>query len=167
LSPFSPSRRRFDAFARISAYGTKGYFRLTDSAATERLLFPEIFAKSVNLEFDQRQGSSGGGAVLLKAAERRYGLIASMSGCLRDPRQAGKVDHSLRNLFAQRGFSIGGGYADASDSARWAAACPNCASAFISTSFPLRLLGSTLWSVDSDGLRTRAYAGKLAKACLN
>src|ERR1039457_3778791 len=43
-----------------------------------------------------------------------------MSGCLRDPRQAGKVDHSLRDLFAQRVFSIGCGYADANDSARLA-----------------------------------------------
>jgi hypothetical protein len=94
---------------------------LTDSIATERSLFPEIFAKPVVLEFDQRQGSSDGGAVLLKAAERRYGLITSMSGCLRDPRQAGKVDHSLRDLFAQRVFSIGCGYADANDSARLAA----------------------------------------------
>jgi hypothetical protein len=58
--------------------------------------------------------------VLLKAAEQRYGLIARMSGCLRDPRQAGKVDHSLRDLFAQRVFAIGSGYADANDSARLA-----------------------------------------------
>ena len=94
---------------------------MTDSIATERLLFPEIFAKPVALEFDQRQGSSDGGAVLLKAAEQRYGLIASMAGCLRDPRQAGKVDHSLRDLFSQRVFSIGCGYADANDSARLAA----------------------------------------------
>ena len=94
---------------------------MTDSIATERSLFPEIFAKPVVLEFDQRQGSSDGGAVLLKAAERRYGLITSMSGCLCDPRQAGKVDHSLRDLFAQRVFSIGCGYADANDSARLAA----------------------------------------------
>ena len=94
---------------------------MTDSTATERLLFPEIFAKPAMLEFDQRQGSSDGGAVLLKAAERRYGLIASMSGCLRDPRQVTKVDHSLRDLFAQRVFSIGCGYADANDSARLAA----------------------------------------------
>jgi hypothetical protein len=77
-------------------------------------------AKPVVLEFDQRQGSSDGGAVLLKAAEQRYGLIARMSGCLRDPRQAGKVDHSLRDLFAQRVFAIGSGYADANDSARLA-----------------------------------------------
>ena len=94
---------------------------MTDSTATERLLFPEIFAKPVMLEFDQRQGSSDGGAVLLKAADQGYGLIASMSGCLCDPRQAGKVDHSLRDLFAQRVFSIGCGYADANDSARLAA----------------------------------------------
>ena len=93
---------------------------MTDSTATECLLFPEMFAKPVMLEFDQRQGSSDGGAVLLKAAERRYGLIANMSGCLRDPRQAGKVDHSLRDLFAQRVFAIGSGYADANDSARLA-----------------------------------------------
>lgn len=44
-----------------------------------------------------------------------------MSGCLRDPRQAGKVDHCVRDLFAQRVFSIGCGYADANDSARLAA----------------------------------------------
>ena len=94
---------------------------MTDFTATERLLFPEIFAKPLILEFDQRQGSSDGGAVLLKAAEQRYGLVASMSGCLRDPRQAGKVDHSLRDLFAQRVFSIGCGYADANASARLAA----------------------------------------------
>jgi len=94
---------------------------VTENSTTERLLFPEIFAKPVVLEFDQRQGSSDGGAVLLKAAENRYGLIAGMSGCLRDLRQTGKVDHSLRDIFAQRVFSIACGYADANDSARLAA----------------------------------------------
>ena len=94
---------------------------MTEDSTAERLLFPELFAKPVVMEFDQRQGSSDGGALLLKAAERRYGLIAGMSGCLRDPRQAGKVDHSLPDLFAQRVFSIGCGYADANDSARLAA----------------------------------------------
>jgi len=94
---------------------------LTDSIATECLLFPEIFAKPVVMEFDQRQGSSDGGAVLLKAAERRYGLISGMADCLFDDRQAAKVDHSLKDLFAQRVFSIACGYPDANDSARLAA----------------------------------------------
>jgi hypothetical protein len=91
---------------------------LTDSIATECFLFPEVFAKPVVMEFDQQQGSSDGGAVLLKAAERRYGLVARMAGALPDERQAGKVDHSREDLFAQRVFSIACGYPDANDSAR-------------------------------------------------
>jgi hypothetical protein len=81
-------------------------------------LFPEIFAKPVVMEFDQRQGSSDGGALLLKAAEQHYGLVAGMASALADERQAGKVDHSLEELFAQRVYSIACGYPDANDSAR-------------------------------------------------
>ena len=84
-------------------------------------MFPEFFAKPVVLEFDQRQGSSDGGAVLLKAAERRYGLIDRISACFRDRRQAAKVDHLLPDLFKQRVFSIACGYPDANDSARLSA----------------------------------------------
>src|SRR5664280_1441559 len=93
-------------------------FRVIDFTTTECVLFPELFAKPSVLQFDQRQGSSDGGAILLKAAERRYGLIGSLAGCLRDKRQAGKVDHPLRELLAQRVFSIACGYPDANDSAR-------------------------------------------------
>ena len=91
-----------------------------DDSTTQCLLFPEIFSKPMVACFDQRQGSSDGGAILLKAADRRYGLIESLAGCLRDRRQAGKVDHSLRELLAQRVFSIACGYPDANDSARLA-----------------------------------------------
>jgi hypothetical protein len=35
------------------------------------LLFPDIFPKPVVVEFAQREGSSDGGALLLKAADRR------------------------------------------------------------------------------------------------
>jgi Transposase DDE domain group 1 len=91
---------------------------VSEVSTTERLLFPDIFDKPTVLAFDQRQGSSDGGAILLKAADRRYGLIGSLAGCLEDQRQAGKVDHSLRELLAQRVFSIACGYPDANDSAR-------------------------------------------------
>ncbi|MGA7930644.1 MAG: IS1380 family transposase, partial [Candidatus Sulfotelmatobacter sp.] len=82
------------------------------------LLFPGIFRKPVVAQFDQREGSSDGGALLLKAADRHYDLVAGLASCLRDERQAGKVDHSLRELVAQRVFSIACGYPDANDSAR-------------------------------------------------
>lgn len=94
---------------------------MTDFTTTECLLFPEIFAKPAVLQFDQQHVSSDGGAILLKAAERRYGLIGGLAGCLEDKRQPGKVDHSLQELLAQRVFSIACGYPDANDSARLAA----------------------------------------------
>src|ERR1039457_5126717 len=84
-------------------------------------MFPEIFAKPAVLQFDQMNGSSDGGALLLKAANRRYGLIEALAGCLRDKSQAGKVDHSLRELLAQCVFSIACAYLDANDSARLSA----------------------------------------------
>jgi Transposase DDE domain group 1 len=93
---------------------------VSDNSTTQCLLFPDIFPKPLALQFDQRQGSSDGGALLLKAADRRYGLIGCLADCLRDERQAGKVDHSLKELLAQRVFSIACGYPDANDAARLA-----------------------------------------------
>jgi hypothetical protein len=81
-------------------------------------LFPEIFSKPFVACFDQQQGSSDGGAFLLKAADRRYELIDGLAGCLEERRQAGKVGHSLRALLAQRVFAIACGYPDANDAAR-------------------------------------------------
>jgi hypothetical protein len=92
-----------------------------DDSTTQCLLFPEIFSKPVVARFDHRQGSSDGGALLLKAAERQYGLIACLASCLQDERQPGKIDHSLEELLAQRVFSIACGYPDANDAARLAA----------------------------------------------
>ena len=91
---------------------------MSDDSTTQCLLFPGSFCKPVVAKFDQREGSSDGGALLLKAADRRYGLVDGLAACLRDERQAGKVDHSLRELVGQRVFSIACGYQDANDSAR-------------------------------------------------
>ena len=91
---------------------------MSDDSTSQCLLFPGIFRKPIVAQFDQREGSSDGGALLLKAADRHYDLVAGLSSCLRDDRQAGKVDHSLRELVAQRVFSIACGYPDANDSAR-------------------------------------------------
>jgi Transposase DDE domain group 1 len=96
----------------------KRAFRMSEDSTTQCLLFPGILRKPIVAQFDQREGSSDGGALLLKAADRHYDLVAGLSSCLRDDRQAGKVDHSLRELVAQRVFSIACGYPDANDSAR-------------------------------------------------
>jgi len=83
-------------------------------------LFPDIFPKPVVAQFDQREGSSDGGAPLLKAADHSLGLLDELTACLPERRQAGKVDHSMRELVAQRVFSLACGYPDGNDSARLA-----------------------------------------------
>ena len=66
-------------------------------------------------KFDQVQGSSDGGAVLLKAADRELGLIAELASCLKDDRQEAKVRHELDELLTQRVMAIACGYEDADD----------------------------------------------------
>ena len=93
---------------------------MTEHTTTECLLFPDIFPKPVVVQFDQRDGSSDGGALLLKAADRRYGLTERLAACLNDERQAGKIDHQLRELLQQRVYGIACGYPDANDADRLA-----------------------------------------------
>jgi hypothetical protein len=90
------------------------------STTTPCVLFPELFDRPVVARFDQHHGSSDGGAVLLKAADRRIGLTADLAACLVDRRQPGKIAHELEELLAQRVFAIALGYPDANDAARLA-----------------------------------------------
>lgn len=91
---------------------------MSENSTTQRLLFPDLFAKPVVAQFDQRQASSDGGAMLLKAADRRIRLTETLAPCLKDERQPAKVDHEIEELLAQRIFAIACGYADANDAAR-------------------------------------------------
>jgi Transposase DDE domain group 1 len=93
---------------------------LSEHTTTECLLFPDIFDRPVVAKFDQRQSSSDGGAILLKAAERRLGLTSALATGLRDDRQPGKVQHELRELITQRVMAIALGYEDGNDAARLA-----------------------------------------------
>ena len=93
---------------------------MTEYTTAQCLLFSDIFAKPVVARFDQFQASSDGGAILLKAADRRLGLTTALADCLEDLRQAGKVRHQLRELLTQRVMAIACGYEDANDAARLA-----------------------------------------------
>src|SRR6266849_2675366 len=87
---------------------------------TQRLIFPELFDKPIHYQFDEPHSSSDGGALLLKAADQKLQLTASLAGCLVDGRQAAKVKHSLEDLLRQRVYGLASGYADANDAARLA-----------------------------------------------
>ncbi|HYV30970.1 MAG TPA: IS1380 family transposase [Candidatus Binatia bacterium] len=93
---------------------------MAEHTTTQCLLFPDIFPKSVVAQFDQPQGSSDGGAILLRAADRRLRLTRALAACLEEKRQAGKVQHALDELLTQRVMAIACGYEDANDAARLA-----------------------------------------------
>ena len=94
---------------------------MSSDTIPQSVLFPDLFNKPLIATFDQQQASSDGGAILLKAAEARYGLIDGFARCLIDDRQSGKVRHTLADLLAQRIYGLACGHPDANDADRLAA----------------------------------------------
>src|SRR5216684_1331927 len=87
---------------------------------TQRLIFPELFAKPIHYQFDEPHSSSDGGALLLKAADQKLQLTSALAACLVEHRQEAKVKHPIEDLLRQRIYGLASGYADANDAARLA-----------------------------------------------
>src|SRR5437762_9280051 len=95
-------------------------FALNDETIPQTVLFPDLIDKPLVATFDQQHASSDGGAILLKAADARYGLIDGFARRLVDDRQPGKVRHTLKDLLTQRIFALACGHPDANDADRLA-----------------------------------------------
>jgi hypothetical protein len=93
---------------------------LSDETIPQTVLFPDLFDKPLLASFDQPHASSDGGAVLLKAADRRLGVTAALARSLTDGRAVEKIRHTVHALVAQRVFGIACGYPDANDADRLA-----------------------------------------------
>jgi DDE family transposase len=89
-----------------------------EDSTRQSVLFSGLFSKPLVAHFDERHGSSDGGAILLKACDATLDLSRRLAGCLEDRRQAGKVEHPIRDLLRQRIFGVACGYADGNDAAR-------------------------------------------------
>ena len=88
---------------------------MTPDTISQTVLFPDLFDKPLVATFNREQASSDGGAVLLKAAERVYGLVKAFAGCLADKRAPEKIRHTLAELIGQRIFGIACGHPDGND----------------------------------------------------
>jgi hypothetical protein len=88
---------------------------LTTDTVAQSVLFPDLVDRPLVAAFTEPHSSSDGGAVLLKAADRRLGLLDRLAGALTDRRDPARVRHSLRDLLAQRVYGIACGHADAND----------------------------------------------------
>ena len=93
---------------------------MTDDTIPQTVLFPDLFAKPLVATFDQAHASSDGGAILLKAVDRRLDLTARLAACLTDTRDPTRVTHALTDVLAQRVFGIAAGYPDGNDADRLA-----------------------------------------------
>lgn len=82
---------------------------------TQSVLFPDLISKPVLAAFDQAHSSSDGGGLLLKAVDERLGLSAKLADCLRDDRDASRVQHGIEEILRQRLFAIALGHPDCND----------------------------------------------------
>ena len=91
-----------------------------DDTTRQSVLFPDLLRKLVVARFDERRGSSDGGAILLRAIDLALGLTKRLASCLSDPRDPNRIAHEQVELLAQRVFAIACGYPDCNDAARLA-----------------------------------------------
>lgn len=82
---------------------------------THSVLFPDLFDRPLVAAFDHPDASSDGGAVLLKAADRRLGLLDAVAATWPETRAAHKIAHDVRDLLGQRIFAIACGHPDGND----------------------------------------------------
>jgi hypothetical protein len=105
------TRRRFPQTEAVA---------LNERKLPHSVLFPDLLQKPLVATFDQPHASSDGGAVLLKAADRRLGLMGALAATLDDRRMPSKVTHTIGDLLAQRVFAIACGHPDGNDADRLA-----------------------------------------------
>ena len=85
---------------------------MTDSTISQTVLFRDLFDRPLVAAFDRERASSNGGGVLLKAAERVYGLVKAFARCLVDKRAREELRHTFEDLDGQRVFGIACGDPD-------------------------------------------------------
>ena len=93
---------------------------MSEPTRAQRVLFPDLADRPLIATFDRPHASSDGGAILLKAADRRLGLLAALAATVPDARASTRVTHGVDDLLAQRVFAIACGHPDGNDADRLA-----------------------------------------------
>jgi hypothetical protein len=85
------------------------------TAPVQGVLIEGVFDKDVAVRFDAPNQTSDAGALLLGGLDYTLGLSRRMVAAIKDPRQAGKVEHSLLELLRFRLYQLCCGYEDLND----------------------------------------------------
>ncbi len=85
------------------------------SSSPVQLRFPSIPGFTIRGDFDGGAMSSDFGPIILRGLDNQIGLTQRLADAFNDKRHPSYIDHSIRDLFAQRGFQIASGYEDGND----------------------------------------------------
>ena len=93
---------------------------LNDDATAQTVLLSDLPDRPLIATFEQLHASPGGGAIVLNAADRQQGLLATLTATVPDALASGRVTHGVGDLLAQRVFAIACGRPDGNDADRLA-----------------------------------------------
>jgi hypothetical protein len=79
------------------------------------LSFSRLGSRRIEADFSGGSLTSDAGALLLRQADKRLGLLDALDAVIPDPRNPELICHSQRSLLAQRIFGIALGYEDLND----------------------------------------------------
>lgn len=99
---------------------TKAETNARPSTDCEQIVFPfqELGARKVVVDFSGGTLSTDGGVLLLREVDRKLGVTRNLARCFSDRRDARFVEHSVRELLAQRIYAQALGYEDLNDHAQ-------------------------------------------------
>jgi hypothetical protein len=81
----------------------------------EPITFSSLGRRGVLADFNGGTLTSDAGALLLREADRRLGLIDALDRAIPDPRDPELITHTQRSMLSQRVFAIALGYEDGND----------------------------------------------------
>ncbi len=77
--------------------------------------FEAHFSRRVEARFEGLRMTTDGGALLLRATDKRIGLLRRVAACFQDARDPERVEHELSQMLAQRIYGLALGYEDLND----------------------------------------------------
>jgi len=81
----------------------------------ELFSFPSFDRRKIEASFSGGEVSSDGGVMVLRAADRRLGLVRALDAVIADPRDADLITHAQVDLLRQRIYGLALGYEDLND----------------------------------------------------